>query len=170
MVYGPQGDTDKLKFLQEIKQIKQAADNKWLLLGDFNLIYRASDKNNGRVNRRLMSSFRWILDEFELKELYLHGRRFTWTSATDNPTLNKIDHVFCTREWELKHPHCHLQALGSSVSGHCPMVLSCAPLFIKNTMGSDFKHGGYECTVSRRQCNNPGRSQSTLKTRPECYT
>jgi endonuclease/exonuclease/phosphatase family metal-dependent hydrolase len=131
MVYGPQGDSDKLNFLQEIKQIKQDGDRKWLLLGDFNLIYRASNKSNGQINRRLMSSFRWILDDLELKELHLHGCRFTWTSATNNPTLTKIDHVFRTREWELQHPHCHLEALGSSVSDHCHMVLSCAPFHRK---------------------------------------
>jgi exonuclease III len=77
VVYSPQGDAAKLEFLQEIKQIKQRAYSKWLILGDFNLICRASDKNTGRVNRRLMSSFSHILDELELKELHLHGRRFT---------------------------------------------------------------------------------------------
>jgi exonuclease III len=138
VVYGPQGDTEKLNFLQEIRHTKQTADTQWLILGDFNLIYRTSDKNNGRINRRLMSSFRWILDELELKELHLHGRRFTWSSMTSNPTLTKIDHVFSTREWELKHPHCHLQALGSSVSDHCPMVLSCTP-FHKRYNGFRFQ-------------------------------
>jgi hypothetical protein len=109
VVYGPQGDYEKLNFLDEIKQIKSSAETKWVILGDFNLIYRARDKSNGRVNRRLMSSFQWILDELELKELPpLHGRRFTWTSATNNPTQTKIDH---------EHPHCHLQALASLPHG-----------------------------------------------------
>jgi hypothetical protein len=168
VVYRPQGDTAKLEFLQEIKQIKQRADSKCLILGDFNLICRASDKNNGRINRRLMSSFSHILDELELKELHLHSRRFTWTSATSNPTQTKIDHVFSTRDWELKHPHCHLQALGSSVSDHCPMIL--VHLFTGDTRDSGFRHGGHACRVSERQCNNPGRSQLTHSTRHVPYT
>jgi hypothetical protein len=127
VVYDPQGDATKLEFLQEIKQINLRAYSKWLILGDFNLICRASDKNTGWVNRRLMSSFSHILDELELKELHLQGQRFTWTSATSNPTQTKIDHVFSTREWELQHPHYHLQVLGSSVSDHCPMILTCTP-------------------------------------------
>jgi hypothetical protein len=60
-----------------------------------------------------MSSFRWMLDELELKELHLHNRCFTWMSATDKPTQTKIDHVFCTNEREFHHPHYHLQVLGS---------------------------------------------------------
>jgi hypothetical protein len=110
-VYGPQRGADKLLFLEEIRQIKQTAN----------------DKNNGRVNRRLMNSFRTILDDLEVKEMHLHGRRYTWTSGTANPMMTKIDHVFMIREWELMHPNCHLQALGTSISNHCPMVLNCDP-------------------------------------------
>jgi hypothetical protein len=49
-VYGPEEDTDKLLFLQELRQIKQIASKCWILMGDFNLIYRASDKSTNRVN------------------------------------------------------------------------------------------------------------------------
>jgi hypothetical protein len=31
---------------------------KWLVMGDFNLIYREEDKSNNRLNRRLMVKFR----------------------------------------------------------------------------------------------------------------
>jgi hypothetical protein len=33
------------------------ASTKWLVLGDFNVIYKDHDKNNGRLNRRLMLRF-----------------------------------------------------------------------------------------------------------------
>lgn len=137
-VYGPQSDGDKLQFLEEIRAVKQLALQSWTILGDFNMIYRACDKNNSRVNHRLMNRFRWVLDELELKELHLHGRQFTWTSETDNPTQTKIDHVFCTRDWELQHQDCYLQAIGSSVSHHCPMVLTCKP-FHMQYMGFRFE-------------------------------
>jgi exonuclease III len=58
VVYGPQGDTEKLDFLQEIKQTKPSSHKEWMILGDFNLVYKASDKSNGRVNRRLTNEFR----------------------------------------------------------------------------------------------------------------
>jgi hypothetical protein len=54
-VYGPQGDLEKAMFIRELKGIKQIALEQWLILGDFNLIYKEQDKNNNRLNKRLMS-------------------------------------------------------------------------------------------------------------------
>jgi hypothetical protein len=49
----------------------------WLILEDFNLIYQAEDKNNSNLNRRLMGAFKAAIDDFNLKEIGLNGRRFT---------------------------------------------------------------------------------------------
>ena len=46
VVYGPSRRGDKLRFLEELKGLKPASGVRWLITGDFNLIYRASDKNN----------------------------------------------------------------------------------------------------------------------------
>jgi hypothetical protein len=82
-------------------------------MGDFNLIYRVSDKSNDRVNRGLMIRFRWLLDDIEMKEIHMHDFRFTWSNGTQSPTQSKIDHVFARKEWELIYPN-------------CPMILSCS--------------------------------------------
>lgn len=57
-VYGPQEDLDKKMFLRELRHLRQQALTKWLVIGDFNLIYQEEDKNNGRVNRRMMMRLR----------------------------------------------------------------------------------------------------------------
>jgi exonuclease III len=127
VVYGPQSEADKVCFMQVIREVKAMVNARWLLVGDFNLIYRACDKSTGRINRRLMNSFRLLLDEVEMRELHLHGRRYTWSSGTQSPTQTKIDHIFASQDWELLHDDCRLQAGSTSISDHCPMVLSCAP-------------------------------------------
>jgi hypothetical protein len=38
------------------------------------MIYRAKDKNNSRVNRRIMSKFKSVFDELELREMPLHEK------------------------------------------------------------------------------------------------
>lgn len=43
----------------------------WMIIGDFNLIYQASDKSNLSFNRRLMGKFRRALDECELMDITL---------------------------------------------------------------------------------------------------
>jgi hypothetical protein len=35
-----------------------------------------------------------------VKELALHGRKFTWSNRQDPPTLVKLDRMFCLPDWE----------------------------------------------------------------------
>jgi hypothetical protein len=58
VVYGPQSVEDKERFLQELGERRALCLGPWLLLGDFNMILRASDKNNRNLNRREMSMLR----------------------------------------------------------------------------------------------------------------
>jgi hypothetical protein len=126
-VYGPQLDADKHQFLLEMRNLQNQVLPQWCMLGDFNVIFRADQKNNGQVNTRLMNSFRTTLDNLELKELKPHGRKFTWSNETDNPTFTKIDHIFVTKDWELARPNSFLQALSTSASDHYPMLLMRSP-------------------------------------------
>lgn len=103
--------------------MKKWAAGPWLLTGDFNLIYKAADKNNNRLDRRLMSKFRETIEELELKELALHRRKYTWTNGQAQPTMTRIDRCFSTTTWEEKFPTCNLQALVSTLSDHCPLYL-----------------------------------------------
>ena len=45
-VYGPQSDLDKVSFLDELRMIRSSCSDSWMVCGDFNLIYKAEDKNN----------------------------------------------------------------------------------------------------------------------------
>jgi exonuclease III len=53
-VYRPQGNDEKILFLQELRDIRLACTGPWVLAGDFNLIYKAEDKNNSNYNRTMM--------------------------------------------------------------------------------------------------------------------
>lgn len=124
VVYGPQADADKFEFISELKDLKASMLAPWILLGDFNLLCRVGDKSSGTVNRRLINSFRAALNVLEVDELRLHGRRFTWASTCHQQTQTKIDHVFCTTDWSLLFPQCHLRAASTSISDHCAMILT----------------------------------------------
>jgi hypothetical protein len=67
-----------------------------------------------------------VLDNLELRELHLHGRRFTWTSshsAQGEATITKIDRFFYSTSWEVLFPMTHLYAWASTCSDHCPLIL-----------------------------------------------
>jgi hypothetical protein len=69
---------------------------KWLLLGDFNLIYKEEDKNNNRFNRNLILRFRRAINHLEVQEIQLKGRQFTWSNGQQAPTMTRIDRAFCS--------------------------------------------------------------------------
>ena len=68
-MYGPQDDNEKIVFLQELRDVRALCSGPWVIAGDFNLIYQASNKNNNNLNRAIMGRFRRFLDDVEVKEI-----------------------------------------------------------------------------------------------------
>jgi exonuclease III len=124
VVYGPSRRPEKEDFLRHLRHLKPDDDSRWLLLGDFNLIYKATNKNNRNLNLRLMSRFRRTLDFCELKELSLQNRKYTWSNEQRRPTMVRLDRVFYNQAWVLSFANCGLHALSSSHSDHCPLLLT----------------------------------------------
>jgi hypothetical protein len=88
------------------------------------MIYKASDKNNCNLNRRLIGEFRDALEECDLREIRLQNRKFTWSNERRNSTLAKLDRVFCNAELDTIFDTHVLHAMSTSLSNHCPILLS----------------------------------------------
>jgi exonuclease III len=129
-VYGPQEDGDKISFLHELRDVRTLCPGPWVVAGDFNLIYQAADKSNSNLNRAMMGRFRRVLDDLELKEIPLIGRKFTWSYEREDPTLVRLDRAFCTMDWEEVFPDAVLQSATAGVSDRCPLILG---LKVRNT-------------------------------------
>jgi hypothetical protein len=123
-VYGATQDALKVPFLDELRAVRATFPGCWAVAGDFNPILDAADKNNAMLNRRMMGRFRRLLNDLELKEQALVRRRYTWINERRVPTMEKLDSWFCTVGWDANHPECLLQALSSSMSDHCPIMMS----------------------------------------------
>jgi exonuclease III len=123
LVYGPSDDVDKPNFLTELHELRLVCSGPWLLCGNFNMIYKAEDKNNNRLDRRLMGRFRRFLNDTTLKEVHLTGRLYTWSNKREHPTLSRIDRVFVSNEWEELFPVIDLHSLSSLYSDHMPLLL-----------------------------------------------
>ena len=76
-----------------------------------------------------MGMFRRCLNELELKEAALLGRRYTWSNARATPTLVKLDRWFCSVDWDEIHPDASLTAVSSALSDHCPILMTTAVRF-----------------------------------------
>jgi exonuclease III len=123
-VYGPQSREDKLSFLTELTERQSLCPGQWMVVGDFNMILFASEKNNENLDRFMMARFRCFVQELELKDLYMHGRLFTWSNERELPTLTRIDRALVSVDWDLQNPDSLLQALSSSASDHALLHLS----------------------------------------------
>ena len=99
VVYGPQEDGDKRLFLEELEAIRDHCPGPWAIIGDFNLILEEEDKNNARVNRRMMRAFRDTVATLQLLDIHLHGRRYTWSNERQSPTLVRLDRVLVSLDW-----------------------------------------------------------------------
>jgi hypothetical protein len=119
-----QGNADKIIFLQELRDVKAACVGPWVVAGDFNLIYKTSDPFRTRIN------------DLALKEIQLHGRKYTWTNQQDNPVLVKLDRVLCSADWESYFPNVLLLSSSSQDSDHCPLLLGLKD----NTVGKKMFH------------------------------
>jgi endonuclease/exonuclease/phosphatase family metal-dependent hydrolase len=122
-VHGLANDELKPTFLQELSELCPLRSRSWLLMGDFNLIYKAANKNNDCLNLRLMGRFQCFLNNASLKELHLKGRLFTWSNERAHPMLERIDRAFISREWDKLYPNCDLRSLASGCSDHAPLLL-----------------------------------------------
>lgn len=119
--YGQDGE--KVAFLDELWDVRSMCAGPWCIEGDFNMIYSAEDKSNDNFNRAMMGRFQRFVNDFELKEIPLLGRRYTWSNEGDTPTLVKLDRVLCTNVWEALYPDYILQSQATDISDHCPLVL-----------------------------------------------
>jgi exonuclease III len=122
-VYGPQLENEKMIFLSELRYIQSIVRPEWILLGDFNMIRRAREKNKGSINRRVMRQFNNTIDDLHLLEFELTDRAFTWSNEQMSPTMTRIDRIFATTEWHDLFPSADIHSMCTMTSDHCPLLL-----------------------------------------------
>lgn len=156
-VYWPTRHHLKSAFLRHIRRIRPGPEDGWLILGDFNMIYRARDKNNSNVNLARMRRFRSTIDQCELHEIPLQNRKFTWSNERRRATLVKLDRYFCNETWDLAFPNHVLHALPTGPSDHCPLVLSDPHVHVGREPSS-LRTSGQEFQDSKTRSRMPGVS------------
>jgi hypothetical protein len=93
-------------------------------MGDFNLIVKAEDKNNDNLNRAMMGRFRRLINDFELHDVPMKRRKFTWLNQQDAPMLVRLDRALCSTDWDQMHPNSLLQSAATDGPDHCPHLFN----------------------------------------------
>jgi hypothetical protein len=84
--------------------------------------------------------FNAVIDSFDLREIEMFGRQFTWANSLPSPNYEKLDRVLMSSEWELKYPLVSIQTLDRGVSDHTPLLLvTDSPAFKGNSKKFKFE-------------------------------
>jgi len=57
----------------------------------------------------------------------MSGELYTWSNNQDNPTLEKLDRILVSKEWEDLFPNTLISKLPRDVSDYNPLILSTVP-------------------------------------------
>ncbi|GAU24549.1 hypothetical protein TSUD_148900 [Trifolium subterraneum] len=101
---------------------------RWCVVGDFNAVCRRDERmgvnsgDGGGSSLTEIGEFCKFIEELELVDLPLVGRRFTWYHANGR-AMSRIDRILISDEWALRWGNCDLWVLPRDVSDHCPLIL-----------------------------------------------
>jgi hypothetical protein len=77
---------------------------------------------DGRVTTLEVLEFGNFVEELELVDLPLLGRKFTWYHASGR-SMSRIDRALISDEWAQRWGNVALWAMPRDVSDHCPLIL-----------------------------------------------
>jgi hypothetical protein len=95
-----------------------------LLVRDFNLIRRLSDRNKLGGNIQDMLRFNDAISNLRLEELQLVGNRFTWSNMQSSPLLESLEWFFASVSWITNYPGSMVITLLRDTLDHFPCVVS----------------------------------------------
>lgn len=124
-VYSPCNVEGKRKLWADLIMSKRGFGNgAWCIAGDFNAIITHSERKgvSTSVNQREIDEFRNFVDEMELVDVPMLGKKFTWFSA-NGKSRSKIDRFLLSEdlitEWQIS-----AKWVGNrDTSDHCPIWL-----------------------------------------------
>jgi hypothetical protein len=122
-VYGATLHNRSIDFIAELSRKCLFATLSLVFSGDFNLIRVAKDKSNGNINQGLVDRFNMFIDLHELKEIRRSGLKYSWTNKQKHPTMETLDRILVTTEWETKFPLCFAWSKTRVGSDHWPIFL-----------------------------------------------
>ncbi|CAM0881391.1 unnamed protein product [Alopecurus aequalis] len=123
-VYAPSDHTFTDEFVAEMTSLLPLVSGPWIILGDFNLLRRPSDKNNANFNHSLAAKFNAMIHAMGLFELPLLDRLYTWTNSQTVPVLARLDRALFNHDWNAAFPDSALTTLPRPTSDHFPLLVT----------------------------------------------
>jgi exonuclease III len=123
-VYGAPHDEGKDKFPPELATFCSRIRVPYIVGGDFNIVRFPSDKNRNFHPNGYTDTLNAVIHVNELRELDISRGKFTWSNNQVNSTLEKLDMLLMSRNWELIFPATHVYKVPRGCSDHNPLFLT----------------------------------------------
>lgn len=98
-VYAPNDSNSRREVWIELLQLKSAHPVPWCVGGDFNEIKAIGERVGCTRIKRSMRDFQDFIENAELKDLPLMGRRFNWTNFQNAAIQSRLDRFLISEEW-----------------------------------------------------------------------
>ena len=72
-----------------------------VILISFDIVERKTKKMHRSKSVDLFNS---IINTLGLREIYMSGGKYTWTNNQAHPTLEKLDRILMSEDWEDMYP------------------------------------------------------------------
>jgi hypothetical protein len=111
----------------------------WLVIGDFNLIRRQTNRNRPGGNIQDMLNFNDAISYLRLEELRLIGNKFIWTNKQESPLLERLDWFFASASWMANYLGSSVSTLSRDTSDHYSCLVSITTDIPKAKKKSDLR-------------------------------
>ncbi|KAK9037233.1 hypothetical protein V6N11_022152 [Hibiscus sabdariffa] len=125
-IYGPSYKEQKKEFWELLKKLRNGQGDKWLVIGDSNVVTSQDEKLGGLpFNPNDANSFFDFVDSRGLIDMTISGETFTWSNqrSADEAILEKLDKVLCSPEWNILFPKAVAMLDIAMGSDHAPVII-----------------------------------------------
>lgn len=123
IVYGAAQAENKDAFFAELTNLCSKNKEPFIIGGDFNIRRSQHEKDKLGGTDRFSTTFNSIISAYELREIAMTGGRFTWSNNQNDPTLEKLDRILMSRDWENLFPTAAINKLPRKISNHNPLIM-----------------------------------------------
>jgi hypothetical protein len=114
---------DKKEFLWELAFFCAKCKDPCVVGRDFNILRFSFEKNKAFVPNRFSDMFNSVINAYDLRQIYMFGGFFTWSNNQANPTLERLDSILVSKEWEGMYPTVLVFKKPMEFSNHNPVIL-----------------------------------------------
>jgi hypothetical protein len=123
VAYGVAQEEHNNDFLTGLSAFCNNVFTPYIVDGDFNILRHSGEKNTLFVQTHSSDLFNSIIHTLGLREIFMHGGKFTWSNNHACPNLEKLDMIPMSPDWEDLFPLVTVRKLVREVSDHNALLL-----------------------------------------------